>query len=98
MIISFGRIDFKYFIYLIVYFVLQIYSNYILFQYSEKIKENRLLDIFLTYFGYALIIIPSLITKKFTSSDSTKKKLECEKDNHENSKNRANKNENNNYS
>jgi len=53
MIVSLGRIDFKYFIYLIVvYFVMQIYSSYILYQYSQKINENRLLDIFLTYFGY----------------------------------------------
>ena len=74
MIFSLGRIDFKYFIYLIVYFVMQIYSNFILYQYSQKVKENRLLEIFLTCFGYLLIIIPVLISKKITSSDLPKKR------------------------
>ena len=89
MIVSLGRIDFKYFIYLIVYFVMQIYSNYILYQYSQKVEENRLLEIFLTCFGYLLIIIPALITKKLTSSDLPKKNVEGNKNN-ENVKNRAN--------
>lgn len=93
MIVSLGKIDLKYFIYLIVYFAIQIYSNYILYQYSKKIEEHRLLEIFLTNFGYLLIIIPALITKKFTSSDLPKKKLESEKNN-ENSTNLINKNEN----
>ena len=96
MIVSLGRIDFKYFIYLIVvYFVMQIYSSYILYQYSQKINENRLLDIFLTYFGYLLIFIPALITKKLASSDTPKNNVEGNKNN-ENAKSRENKNEKNN--
>ena len=92
MIFSLGKIDLKYFIYLIVYIVIQIYLNYILFKHSRKIKENKLLLRFLTFFGYLLIIIPALIIKKCTSSDSPKKK-EREKKN-ENIKNRINKNAN----
>ena len=55
MVFSFGKVDLKYFIYL--------------------------LEIFLTNFGYLLIIIPALITKKFWSSDSPKEKIESEKNN-----------------
>ena len=35
-------------------------NNILLFLYSKKIKENKLL---LTFFGYLLIIIPTLIAK-----------------------------------
>jgi len=86
MIFSLGKIDLKYFIYFIIYFVIQIYSNYILYIYSKKIGENKLLGPFLSYFGYLLIIIPALIAKKFNSSDSPKKEIEREKNN-ENVKN-----------
>jgi len=96
MIFSLGKVDLKYFIYLILYLAFQIYSNYILFQYSNIVNENRVFLIFLTYFGCLLIIIPALITKKYTSSDLTKKKIEKEKNN-ENSKIRnANDSNNNN--
>ena len=91
MIFSLGKIEIKYFIYLIVYFAIQIYSNDIIYKYSKKIEENRLLEIFLTNFGYLLLIIPALITKKLTSSDSPKEKIEREKNN-EIGKNRATKN------
>ena len=90
MFFSFGKIDLKFLIYLIVYIAIQFYSNYILYKYSEKIEENRLLEIFLTNFGYLLIIIPELITKKLKYSYSPKKKIESKKNN-ENSKNRASK-------
>ena len=93
MILSLGKIDIKYFIYLIVFLVIQIYSNYILYLNSKKIEENRLLEIFLTNFGYLLLIIPALITKKLTSSDSPKKRIESEK-NDGNAKTRASKNSN----
>ena len=88
MILSLGKIDIKYFIYLIVFLVIQIYSNYILYLNSKKIEENRLLGMFLIHFGYLLIIIPALITNKIASSDSPKKRIESEK-NDENAKNRA---------
>ena len=94
MVFSFGKVDLKYFIYLIVYIAIQIYSNYILYKYSKKIEENRLLEILLTNFGYLLIIIPALITNKFFSSDSPKEKIESEKNN-EIAKIRANINSNN---
>ena len=81
MIFSLGKIELKYFIYFIVYFVIQIYSNYILYIYSKKIGENKLLEPFLSYFGYLLIIIPELIAKKCNSSDSSKIKIEREKNN-----------------
>jgi len=71
---------------------MQIYSNYILYQYCKKIEENRLLEIFLTYFGFSLMIIPALIIRKYASSDSPTKNIESDK-NSENAKSRPTKNE-----
>jgi len=91
MIFSFGKINLKYFIYLISYIVSETYSDYILYKFSKKIVENRLLEAFLKHFGFLLIIIPELISKKYNSSDSPKEKIEKEINN-ENVKNRSNKN------
>ena len=93
MIFSLGKINLKYFIYLIFYIVEETYSDYILYRYSKKIVENRLLVAFLIHFGYLLIIIPPLISKKFNSSDSPKEKIKRDINN-ENIKIRSNNNSN----
>ena len=62
--ISFGKINFKYVI-ILIYFILKIiYSNFIVYEYSEKINDNKLLDLLLINFGYFLCVIPALISKK----------------------------------
>ena len=93
MIFSLGKINLKYFIYIIPFIVIEIYSDYILYGYSKKIVENRLVGTFLTKFCLLLIIIPALISKKYNSSDSPKEKIEKEINN-ENVKNRSNNNSN----
>ena len=57
------------------------YILIIYYIYSKKIGENKLLGPFLSYFGYLLIIFPELIAKKCNSSDSSKIKIEREKNN-----------------
>ena len=62
--ISFGKINFKYVI-ILIYFILKIiYSNFIVYEYSEKINDNKLLDLLLINFGYFLCVIPAFISKK----------------------------------
>ena len=62
--ISFGKINFKYAIVLIFFILKIIYANFIVYEYSEKINDNQLLDLLLTNFGYFLCVIPALISKK----------------------------------
>ena len=62
--ISFGKINFKYVIILIFFILKIIYANFIVYEYSEKINDNQLLDLLLTNFGYFLCVIPALISKK----------------------------------
>ena len=62
--ISFGKINFKYVIILIFFVLKVLYSSFIVFKYSEKIKNHTLLDLFLSNFGYFLCVIPALISKK----------------------------------
>ena len=62
--ISFGKINFKYAIVLIFFILKIIYANFIVYEYSEKINDNQLLDLLLTNFGCFLCVIPALISKK----------------------------------
>ena len=61
---SFGRLDLKYFIYCILYAILEIYINCFIYDGKENeniLHKHKLLDSFCFYIGYLLNIIPAMI-------------------------------------
>lgn len=80
-IISFGKINPKYIIFVIIITVLKCLS-FLIYDFSQKIEENKLLEIFLFYIGISLCIIPYYIIKKNSKGEiqNTQPKLLIEKE------------------
>ena len=68
-LITIGKINFKYILILVFFILKETYLNLIVYEESEKIQNNKLLDILLINFGNILCVFPALITKKICNSE-----------------------------
>ena len=68
-LITIGKLNYKYILILIFFILKETYLNLIVYEDSEKIQNNKLLDILLINFGNILCIFPALISKKIFNSE-----------------------------
>ena len=67
-LITIGKFNYKY-IFILIFFILkETYLNFIVYEESEKIENNKLLDMLLINFGNILSIFPALIENKILES------------------------------